>query len=375
MVAMKKLALAAALCCVPLVGCTSSPAEAPVDKNVTIHQDAAIIEYELDWSKAGTDAPLTGSTHELSFNKKDNGDSVWLTGQNYDGLVRVNASGKQTYFAMPKGSGPHGLAFDADGQLLVSLEFEGSVAKVNDAGEIGEIVDVTMQVDGLSKPINPAPHGIAVDEQGTTTWFTGKRTSTIGRILPDGSVEHFALETLAAMPIYLRAGPKGGIWGTELLGNKILHVDAEGNMEEYPIPTKNSRPIAIALGPDNNMWFSEEAGRKVARISASGEITEFDVPVTQENMLLAGLAFDDQGNLWTHGYVDPNEPQPSGDDCIIRIHRDIVDAQGGDMSSIQVDLYRVPTRNTIMHRIVQGPDGNIWFTELGTDKLGILPLP
>ena len=45
------------------------------------------------------------------------------------------------------------------------------------------------------------------------------------------------------------------------------------------------------------------------------------------------------------------------------------------MSSIQVDLYRVPTRNTIMHRIVQGPDGNIWFTELGTDKLGILPLP
>jgi len=26
----------------------------------------------------------------------------------------------------------------------------------------------------------------------------------------------------------------------------------------------------------------------------------------------------------------------------------------------------------VMHRIVQGPDGNIWFTELATNKVGVL---
>jgi virginiamycin B lyase len=32
----------------------------------------------------------------------------------------------------------------------------------------------------------------------------------------------------------------------------------------------------------------------------------------------------------------------------------------------------VPTRDTVMHRIVQGPDGNVWFTELNADKVGRL---
>jgi virginiamycin B lyase len=357
------------------VGCARPPDGEPWDADVTIHVNAPITEYALDWEQVGATAPLTGSTHELTFDQAGDGDSVWVTGQDYDGLLKMDASGEQTYFSMPTGSGPHGLAYDGSGQLLVSLELDGSVATVSEAGELLEVVDVTMVVDGGSAPINPAPHGIAVDGEGTSTWFTGKRTSTIGRIDPDGWVEHFELETLAAMPIYLHAGPQGGMWGTELLGNKILHIDEEDTLREYAIPTRNSRPIAIALGPDDHMWFSEEAGRKVARVSASGDITEFDVPITQPNMLLAGLAFDDEGNLWTHGYIDPNDPEPAGDDYIIRIHADVLDVDDGDMSDIEVDLFRVPTRNTVMHRIVQGPDGHIWFTELGTDKLGILQLP
>ena len=42
------------------------------------------------------------------------------------------------------------------------------------------------------------------------------------------------------------------------------------------------------------------------------------------------------------------------------------------MDNIDVTGYPVPTRNTLMHRITQGPDGNIWFTELGTDQVGVL---
>ena len=91
-------------------------------------------------------------------------------------------------------------------------------------------------------------------------------------------------------------------------------------------------------------------------------------------MLLAGLAFDTKGNLWTQGYIDPNTPEPAGDDYIIKIDRGILDSADGSMSEIAVDLYRVPTRNTVMHRIIQGPDGNIWFTELRADKVGMLKL-
>jgi virginiamycin B lyase len=32
--------------------------------------------------------------------------------------------------------------------------------------------------------------------------------------------------------------------------------------------------------------------------------------------------------------------------------------------------YEVPTRKTVMHRIIQGPDKNMWFTELKSDCVG-----
>ena len=46
--------------------------------------------------------------------------------------------------------------------------------------------------------------------------------------------------------------------------------------------------------------------------------------------------------------------------------------QVGDISDVPVTYYEVPTEDTVMHRITQGPDGNIWFTELAADKLGRL---
>ena len=347
------------------------PLAAPAE--VTIDYNALVAEYELDWSQVAPGVPKTGSTHEITFDRQGGGEDVWITGQNYDGLAKISLDGDIEYFRMPKGSGPHGIIYDDRGQLWVSLEFDGVVAQISENGRIARKIDVRMNVEGTrSKPINPAPHGIALGPDGRSIWFTGKRTSTVGKINRGGGIQHFEIDTLASLPIYLYAGPDHGIWGTELLGNKILRVGQNGKVREYPIPSSNSRPIAITLGPDGQMWFSEEAGRKVARIDRRGNITEFEVPITQDNMILAGMTFDDEGNLWTHGYIDANDPIPAGVDYLFRIDRDILLSEDGDMSDIDVTLYPVPTPNTIMHRIMQGPDGNIWFTELGTDKVGVL---
>jgi len=32
--------------------------------------------------------------------------------------------------------------------------------------------------------------------------------------------------------------------------------------------------------------------------------------------------------------------------------------------------YQVPTQKTVMHRIIQGPDKKMWFTELKSDRVG-----
>ncbi len=334
-----------------------------------VTQGGQVTEFALRWPSTAT-----GSTHELTYDPSGEA-AFWVTGQNHDHVARVDMNGKATFFAMPEGSRPHGIVFDRKGHLWVSLEFISQVVRLDREGRIRETIDVALHAKGAAVPLNTNPHGLGLDSDGETLWFTGKKSNTVGKINPDRSVEHFELPTVGAVPIYLAAGPDGNMWGTELVGNAILRVTPEGKVTEFPIPTYNSRPIAIVPGPDGqSMWFSEEAGRKVGRIDMIGNITEYPIPLPQKNLILAGMAFDDAGHLWTHSYVDAHAPSPSGPDYIIRIGSEILSETSGDISGLPVVSYAVPTRNTLMHRITQGPDGSIWFTELGADKLGRLAI-
>lgn len=326
-----------------------------------------ITEYSLNWP--GT---IKGSTHELVISK----DFIFVTGQNMHKVAKFNLKGELlTYYEMPAGSGPHGTLIDKHGQLWVSLEFLGLVARLDENGKIAEAVDVQIYAEGAKKPINTAPHGIGLDADGETIWFTGKRTSTIGRINPDRTIEHFQLNTLAALPIFLFAGPDGGIWGTELYGSAILNISKTGVVKEYTIPTASSRPIAVIPDPKGEfMWFTEEAGVKIGRIDMAGNITEYTVPALQKNDILASLAFDSEGNLWVQVYVDFNNPVPAGYDYIIKIDKSIRDLKTSDLSGVPFVTHTIPSRKSMMHRIRPDFEGNLWFTEMMTDKLGKITL-
>jgi len=351
-----------------------SPPTAPVAAPATAV--ASVTEFSLAWPK-GT----SGSTHELTYNRAAPGGAqvFWVTGQTHDGLARVTLDGQPTFFSMPSGSGPHGIQFDAAGNLWVTLEFAEQVVQIDQTtGAILKTIDVSLHAEGAPAPINTHPHGLGVAPDGVTLWFTGKATGTVGRIAADGTVTHFALPTTGSVPIYIAAGPDGNMWCTELVGNQIARITSAGVVTEYPIPAANSRPIGVTPGPDGrSMWFSEEAGNKVGRIdTTTGVLTEYPVPMLHANTILASLAFDTSGNLWTQAYVNQSNPYPAGTDAIVKIDAAITLApdmgQAGDISNVPVTYYEVPTADTVMHRITQGPDGNIWFTELAADKLGRL---
>jgi virginiamycin B lyase len=313
-----------------------------------------------------------GSTHEITFDQ-NGGTVLWVTGQNYDTLVKVSLNGQLQLYSLPSGSGPHGIAFDAAGQLWVTLEFSGKIAKIDDNGNIVAEYDANLVCTTCPQPINTHPHGLGIGSDGATVWYTGKATGTVGRVMPDGEVENYALKNVGSVPIYIKAGPDGNMWVTELVGNAIARVTPEGSVTEFPIPTLNSRPIAIVPEPDGKaMWFSEEASDKVGRITFDGTITEYQVPKRQRNVILAALWFDNKGNLWTQQYVDENNPRPKGPDYIVRIDKSIVTTDPSRIGKIPITFYAVPTRQTVMHRIIQGPDQAMWFTELFANKVGRL---
>jgi virginiamycin B lyase len=319
----------------------------------------------------------TGSTHEITFNEKGGGKEIWFTGQNEDKVVKVTLDGKMTFYDMPEGSGPHGIEFDGEGRLWVTLEFSGLVARLNPNGAAGKIIDKTYNVN-LACPTCPAPilshpHGMGFAPDMKTIWYTGKATGTVGKINPYGQIQNFALPTVGSVPIYIKAGPDGNMWVTELVGNVIARVTQSGKVDEFCIPTHNSRPIAIVPEPGGKaMWFSEEAGNKVARIDMQGIITEYPVPMKQPNMILAGLSFDSRKNLWVQQYVDQNNPSPAGTDYIIKIDKSILTTAPSNFPNTAFTFYPVPTQQTVFHRIIQGPDGNMWFTEMKADKIGKL---
>jgi virginiamycin B lyase len=325
------------------------------------------------------DKSSPGSTHEITYNQ-NGGDVFWVTGQNYDTLVKVGLNGAPSLYPLRTSSGkpcagcrPHGIAFDAKGQLWLTLEYEGKIVRVDSNANILAEYNVRLDCRSCPKEINTHPHGLGIGSDGQTVWYTGKATGTVGKITPDGKVQTYPLSIVGSVPIYIRAGPDGNMWVTELVGNAIARVTPDGEVTEFPIHAHNSRPIAIVPEPGGQaMWFTEEAGNNVGRIDMNGKITEFAVPKSQKNVILAGLTFDDQKNLWVQQYVDPYNPNPPGPDYIIKIDRAILTPNVSDVAKIAVIFYQVPTRNTIMHRIIQGPDGNMWFTELGTDKVGKL---
>jgi len=313
-----------------------------------------------------------GSTHEITFDALG-GETLWVTGQNDDAVVQVALDGAMTFHEMPAGSGPHGIEFDAQSRIWLTLEFLGEIVRLDAQGDIVERFDVRLECGTCEAPLNPHPHGLGIGPDGETVWYTGKSTDTLGRIDPDGTVETFPLHTVGSVPIYIRSGPDGNMWFTELVGNAIGRITSDGQVTEFPIPTSASRPIAIVPDPDGPyMWFTEEAGNKVGRIDMEGNIIEYPVPKTQDNVILAGLAFDSHGNLWLQQYVDGARPFPAGADHIVRIDRAILTAQAPDISRVPFTFYQAPTPGTVMHRVIEGPDGNMWFTELAADRIGRL---
>jgi virginiamycin B lyase len=329
-----------------------------------------ITEFPLNWPLTGDEMP--GSTHELIINDE----FIFVTGQNMNKVAKFNYQGELlSYYDMHEKTAPHGLLIDIKGRLWVSLENTGEVVRLDENGKVVQTIDVKMYPNGASDPINTAPHGIGLDEDGETIWFTGKRTSTIGKISPEGQVTHFQLETLAALPIFLSAGNGSGMWGTELLGNCILNITPEGKVKEYPIPTGNSRPIAIIKDPvEDCMWFTQEAGLNICKIDAQGQISEYPVPVVQQNSRLASLCFDNEMNLWVQVYVDLNNPVPEGSDYIIKFDKSIRTSCGFTVTGVPFTSHVVPSRSVMMHRIRKDKDGNLWFTEMMTDRLGKVTL-
>ena len=135
------------------------------------------------------------------------------------------------------------------------------------------------------------PHSVAIDDDGRA-WFNGHFTRDPPRwgYVRPGSEEVVTFDVpitsaLAAgngpMPYGLRIAPDGAVWGTELVGNRLIRLDPEtGAFTTWSMPTPHSGPRRPDVAADGTVWIPEYANNRLARFDPATEsFEEFVLPV------------------------------------------------------------------------------------------------
>jgi len=212
-----------------------------------------------------------------------------------------------------------------DGNLWFTEYFpHPRIGKITPAGVVTEysrgFTSVTHPEYGITVEVTVG--SITAGPDGNL-WFTEGRANRIGKITPAGAVTEYSrgitlnpfLEGGNAGISSITAGPDGNLWFTETYNNRIGRITTAGVVTEYRT-SSNLFPYIITAGPDGNLWFTELGANRIGKITPAGAVTEYGRGIT---------------------------PNPSPGDI------------KGDVS---------------LHGIIAGPDGNLWFTETYTNRIG-----
>lgn len=208
-----------------------------------------------------------------------------------------------------------------------------------------------------------APNDLAIDARGNI-WFTELNVNTIGRLDPrTSSIRQYSLASLKSAqvldPYGIAIDPQGTVWFTEASNSRIGRLDpATGAIRSYNVPAGASGPVNLMEIASNAHGLiyatSFNSGLLVALNPQTGAITRYFAPSPQGNAGgLYGLCVTQNGQVWV---------TVSAIGIIARL----------DVPAGRFVYYTIPTSGSLPLGIVAGAHNTLWFTEAGSDKIGML---
>lgn len=147
----------------------------------------------------------------------------------------------------------------------------------------------------------------------------------------------------------------------------------------FPIPGQNADTFSwdgsahIVAGPDGNLWFTDPGNNQVDRVTPQGQITPFTLPVHNVVSTGDGSSTANGGSI-TDPILTPDDPSPDdivvGPDGNLWFTESGVDRIGRITPSGTITEFTTPTADSNPTGIALGSDGNLWFAESGTNDIG-----
>jgi len=288
--------------------------------------------------------------------------NIWFTEPDRNQVARINPT-THVITELPEPAGTGGLdslVAAPDGFLYAigrSSNIPSSDLPVSPLVQINPATGAMTTVFSIPDATDN-PGNIAVGPDGNL-WFT--ESNDIGKFnLTTGAETDYTPGGLFS-PDTIAKGPDGALWFTDGNTSEIGRIDATTDaIVEYPTPTSGSQPYFIAAGPDGNMWFLESnyGDDQVAEINPTTRvITEFPIPIMYNNAdsdaRPEGIAAGPDGNVWF---------TESGSNDVLQIDVHSHAITGYSLSEFDGSEGPGP--------ITLGPDGNLWFLDLNGDAVG-----
>ena len=206
-----------------------------------------------------------------------------------------------------------------------------------------------------------APNDLVLDGRGNA-WFTELNAGALGRLdTHTGFVQQYPLagnkSVQAVDPYGVTVDRQGMVWFTEIGGKRIGRLDpATGGIRLYTPAGPNVAPMEIASDARGIIWATTfNANLLLSLDPRTGAFTAYNVSSAGGNAgaALYGLVVTPDNDVWV---------TVSAENAIARL----------DVAAHRFVSYHIPTDSSLPISIVEGANHTLWFTEGGSDKIGMV---
>jgi virginiamycin B lyase len=263
------------------------------------------------------------------------------------------------------------------------------------------------------------PHGrsgimgvvVASDD---TIWFAEQYANYIGHYFPaTGQFQTYPLPiltvpdpgspgktlTLPSAPNDLVLDQQGNVWFTELNANALGRLNIQsGQTQQYPLSTTKAtqalNPYGITSDLQGTIWFTEASTNHIGRLNPkTGQISY--VSMQGSTTPLMEIAADSQGVIWATSfssglllsfnpktatftpYYAPSSgglygitTSPGGQVWVTDTAANAI--ANLDPTANHFIEYTIPSSGSLPLGVVMGANDTLWFTEAGSNKIGML---